>query len=91
MADLVFKKCCGTTPECHKLGSFMLINCPVCGHGSLPIPIVDRHKGLIIVDPEFAKNAAAAWNQEVDEIERRKKADGCEPCQEGEALDKGGD
>lgn len=91
MADLVFKNCCGAAPECHKPGGFVLIKCPVCGHSSLPMPIVDRRTGLIIVDPEFAKNAAAAWNQEVDENERRKKADGCESCQEGEALDKGGD
>lgn len=91
MADLVFKNCCGAAPECHKYGGFVLINCPVCGHSSLPMPIVDRRTGWIFLDPESAKHAAAVWNQEVDENERRKKADGCEPCQEGEALDKGGD
>ena len=60
MADLVFKKCCGATPECHKTGSFVLINCSVCGHSSLPIPIVDRRKNLIIVDPEFAKKCRSS-------------------------------
>ena len=91
MPDLVIKKCCGAAIECHKSGSFVLINCPVCGRSSLPMLIVDRRTGWIFLDPESVKQAAAVWNQEVDENERRKKADGCEPCQKEEALDKGGD
>lgn len=83
MADLVLKKCCGAAIECRKYGSFVLINCPVCGRSSLPMLIVNRRQACIFLDPKSAKNAVAAWNQEVDENERRKKADGCEPCQEG--------